>query len=252
MNIFDISKYQIMDPFFFELQIINFQRRWYFYKNHKYKQLIVKNIKQLINYNDPITLNCFFNNNKLKDINYLYPIFRNNNMYIYYLTSLKDLFENKQNEIYTNTEFTTEEINHINFLTRNFTNKKIKLSEKENFYFKKIKFFQKFFELNTYFTIEIYENVDKKKLKIIYKELQMMLDTYLSDNKLTEEKLFNVKIDWNSNKNNIENNLITNIDLLVNNKLDEIFRKHICYIIIGAFSYVDYNIKKIYNNIDFI
>ena len=115
MNIFDISKYQIMDPFFFELQIINFQRRWYFYKNHKYKQLIVKNIKQLINYNDPITLNCFFNNNKLKDINYLYPIFRNNNMYIYYLTSLKDLFENKQNEIYTNREFTTVEINHINF-----------------------------------------------------------------------------------------------------------------------------------------
>ena len=54
------------------------------------------------------------------------------------------------------------------------------------------------------------------------------------------------------NNNNIEIILIDKINFLLNNNLDYNLRKMITYLIIGAFAYVDVDIKKIYTDIDFI
>ena len=67
-----------------------------------------------------------------------------------------------------------------------------------------------------------------------------------------EKEIENSTLKENNSETQKEEDLLNNINILINNNLEKPFRKNICYIIIGAFSYVDKNIKKIYKNIDFI
>ena len=91
--------------------IIKIQRlvRYKLYYKHYYR--IVYNIKNLDNHNDPITLKYFYKKSKIKNLNKLYPIFRNNKMYVYELSSLKELLKFNLCEVYTNSNFTKLEIN---------------------------------------------------------------------------------------------------------------------------------------------
>lgn len=249
----DILNMPNSNPFIIELKIINFQNCWKYYKYHNIKYLIIKNIKKLYNDSDPITLNSlFFKNKFIFDINDIFPIFRKNTMYIYELNTLKLLVDENENEIFTKTPFTYNEIMNIKFLTKNIKNDNNTIYTKdEELYFLKISTFEIFYELKTYFTLKIYENINKDNLKNIFNELKMIWGAFKEDNMIGEMELFGKEIDWNCN-NNIEIKLLQNINILVNNNLDDSIRKTICYIVIGAFSYVDKNIKKIYPNINYI
>ena len=101
--------------------------------------------------------------------------------------------------------------------------------------------------------MELYENIKKYKLSEVFTELKMLWRAFKEDNRINEIELFGNQIIWTNNKiDNIENILLKNINIMINNKLENNIRKNICYIIIGAFSYVDKDIKKIYNNFEFI
>lgn len=253
MDINGIEVFKECDPFYIELQIIKLQYLWKFHKYHKSKMKIIKNIKNLKNHCDPISLDYFFiNNSYFKNINNLYPIFDNNVMYVYQLSSLKELIEQNINEIYSNKPFQINDIKNILFLTKDIKIKNVELTNTEKLYNKKIKIFQIFFELGTYFTLDLYENINKKKLFDVYNELNLIWSSFRDDNNIDEINTFGNKIKWSKNPNDIENKLLDNITIMINNNLEDIFKKNICYIIIGAFSYVDKDIKKIYNNIDFI
>ena len=78
-----------------------------------------------------------------------------------------------------------------------------------------------------------------------------MWDAFCVDNDISDKDLFNKKINW-SNNDNVDKNLIEKINFLLNDNLDINLKKMISYLIIGAFSYVNNDIKKIYNNINFI
>ena len=253
MDINGIEVFKECDPFYIELQIIKLQYLWKFHKYHKSKMKIIKNIKILKNHCDPISLDYFFiNNSYFKNINNLYPIFDNNVMYVYQLSSVKELIEQNINEIYSNKPFQINDIKNILFLTKDIKIKNVELTNTEKLYNKKIKIFQIFFELGTYFTLDLYENINKKKLFDVYNELNLIWSSFRDDNNIDEINTFGNKIKWSKNPNDIENKLLDNITIMINNNLEDIFKKNICYIIIGAFSYVDKDIKKIYNNIDFI
>ena len=253
MYICNIQIYHDIDPFFLEDKIISVQRLWRFKMYHRHKYLIIKNFNIYGNIQDPISLNKIINNNKkIKNINNIFPIFRNTIMYIYEISSLKNLLENNSNEVYTNTKFTQKEINKINILSKNIVNSiDVKYTELEQLYFLKSSIFQKFYELKTYFTLDLYETINKKDLFPIFTELKLMWNTFKIDNNIQDNKILNKKLDWNNNID-IEKKLLNNINILINCNVEDNFKKHICYLIIGAFSYVDKNIKNIYNNIDFI
>ena len=224
---------------------------WKYHKYYKHQYLIVKNIGMLGNYCDPISQNVIFENNKISDIKQLFPIFRGNKMYIYELKSLKDIIDNNSNkEIFSNTELTNYEINNIKFLTSKIKNEEIKLSKEQELYFRKSHIFTIFHELDTYFSITMYNRIDRDKFKNILSELKMMWDAFKTDNNLSEIELFGCILKWNSK--NYEDQLLTNIKIIIDNKLDKSFKKALSYVIIGAFAYVDKDIKKMYNDIDFI
>mgnify|MGYP006425525731 CR=1 FL=1 len=258
MDICNIPIYKEIDPFFLELQIIKFQLLWRYNKYHKHKSIIIKNIKLLHNYCDPISLNYFYITTKktpsLININTLYPIIIKNQVYVYELKSLKELLDiGNIKEIYTNTPLDRNQISNIKFLTKDLNRDNTPLSVSENRYIQKIEVFQIFFELDTYFTLELYENIKKYKLSEVFTELKMLWRAFKEDNRINEIELFGNQIIWTNNKiDNIENILLKNINIMINNKLENNIRKNICYIIIGAFSYVDKDIKKIYNNFEFI
>lgn len=253
MDINGIKIFKECDPFYIELQIIKLQNLWKFHKYHKSKMKIIKNIKFLKNHCDPISLDYFFFNNLyFKNLNNLYPIFYDNVMYIYQLSSLKELIEKNINEIYLNKPFQLADIKNILYLSKNIKIKTIELTNTEKLYYKKINIFQIFYELGTYFTLDLYENINKNKLLDAYNELNLIWTSFRNDNSLNESNIFGQKIKWNKKPNNVENKLLDNINIMINNNLEDVFKKNICYIIIGAFSYVDKDIKKIYNNIDFI
>ena len=86
----------------------------------------------------------------------------------------------------------------------------------------------------------------------VYNELNLIWSSFRDDNNINENAIFGYNIKWGKTPNNIENKLLDNINIMINNNLEDTFKKNICYIIIGAFSYVNKDIKKIYNNIDFI
>ena len=253
MDINGITVFKECDPFNIELQIIKVQYLWKYHKYHKSKMKIIKNFKLLKNHCDPISLDYFFiDNSYFKNLNNIYPIFYDNVMYVYQLSSLKELIEQNINEIYSNKPFQLNDIKNILFLTKNCKIPKVKITNTEKLYNKKIKIFQIFYELETYFTLALYENINKKKLFDVYNELYLIWTSFRDDNKIDEINIFRTKIKWSKKRKDIENKLLDNIDIMINNNLEDVFKKNICYIIIGAFSYVDKYIKKIYNNIDFI
>jgi len=253
MYIQNIKIYHDIDPFLLESHIISLQRIWRYNTYHRHKFNIINNFNIIGNTQDPISLNKFIKDRKITNINNLYPIFRNDRIYIYDLLSLKEIISNNMNEIYTNEPFTSSEICHINFILKNrsFNIKKQKITKKEKLYFLKISIFQIFYELGTYFTLSMYETVDKKNIKLIFNELKLMWTSYKQDYEIDENELFGKIIKWESGSNT-EDKLLENINIMINNNLDHIFKKNICYLIIGSFCYVDKNLKKIYNNIDFI
>ena len=77
---------------------------------------------------------------------------------------------------------------------------------------------------------------------------------FCNDNNISENDLYNEKIIWNIklNVDNIEVILIDRINFLLNDNLDKNIKKMITYLIMGAFAYVDPEIKKIYNDFIFI
>ena len=233
------------------MNIIKIQRllRYNLYYKHYFE--IVSNIKKLNNHNDPISLNYFYKKCKIKKIDKLYPIFRDDKMYIYELVSLKELIKLNLPEIYTNTNFTKSEINRINFLTRKIRTRNKKLTKEEDLFFLKTNIFQIFNELDTYFTFALYESIDKSKLKNVFIELKLIWNKYLQDYSINELDLIKNKLNWNKN-DNIEYHLLDNIHKMINNDIDKTFKKHICYIIIGSFCYVEPNIKQLFNDIEFI
>ncbi len=247
MFICNIEIFEDVDPFKLESCIISLQRRVRYWLNFYHLRLILKNFKILSNNQDPITLNEI----KIHNINKLYPIFRRSRMYVYEIESLDMLISNKMKEVYSNTKFKRYEIKNIKKLQCKKVKKLDMYNDKEKLYFLKIDIFQRFFELKTYFTLELYEKINKINLNKIFGELRMMWTAYIADNSINENDILKNKLDWRNSKN-IELKLLQNIHNLINCNLEDIFIKNICYIIIGAFSYVDPNIKKIYNNIDFI
>ena len=261
MNICGIKIYSDIDPFFLESKIIAFQSLWLYNKYHRHKYYIIKNINNIGNNQDPISLNKIIKNNKIININNLYPIFKNGKMYVYELKSLNDILKNDVNEIYTNLPFLNHEVNSINFLLSKINTqgcnasssleKIIKYTDKEKIYFLKINIFQKFYELGTYFTLELYESINKTNLQQILSELKMIWNSFKEDNNINENEMFQKQLNWKYT-NDVEDKLLNNINIMINNNLEDNFKKSICYLIIGAFCYVDKELKKIYNNIVFI
>jgi len=231
--------------------IIKIQRFIRYKLYYKHYNDIFNNIKKLNNNIDPITLNNIYKKSKIKKIEKLYPIFRNNKMYIYELVSLKELIKLNLGEVYTNTSFTKTEINKINFLTRNIKTINKKITKDEELFFLKTDIFQIFNELDTYFTFALYESIDKSKLKSIFIELKLLWNKYLEDYNINEYELIKHKLNWNQTSN-FEYYLLNNIYKMINNDIDKTFKKHICYIIIGSFCYVEPNIKNLFNDIEFI
>ena len=232
-----------------EDKVIYIQKFWRSYKICKVPKLLVKNIRNISNSMDPIS------NYKLIDsslrlcvnVDDIYLITRKNKKYLYELSSLKLLIDNKENEIFSNTEFNNNEVNEIKFYSKDFEVEE--MNEKELLFSLKTKIFEIFNNLDTYFTLTLYESVDKIKLSNIFNELKLMWDAFKEDNNISDMELFGKNLITFYQK---EEDLLNNINILINNNLEKPFRKNICYIIIGAFSYVDKNIKKIYKNIDFI
>ena len=231
--------------------IIKIQRFIRYKLYYKHYNDIFNNIKKLNNNIDPITLNNIYKKSRIKKIEKLYPIFRNNKMYIYELVSLKELIKLNLGEVYTNTSFTKTEINKINFLTRNIKTRNKKITKDEELFFLKTDIFQIFNELDTYFTFALYESIDKSKLKSIFIELKLLWNKYLEDYNINEYELIKNKLNWNQTSN-FEYYLLNNIYKMINNDIDKTFKKHICYIIIGSFCYVEPNIKNLFNDIEFI
>jgi hypothetical protein len=98
--------------------------------------------------------------------------------------------------------------------------------------------------------LEIYEKVDKNQIEKILIELKMMWNAFKLDNKLNEIELFEKKLTWDDK--NYENQLLTNIQIMIDNKLEKSFRKAISFVIIGAFAYINSEIKQAYSDIDFV
>ena len=254
MIIKNIKISENIDPFYIEGKIIDIQRKWRYNKYHKYKYDIVKNKDIIGNYQDPISLNPIFVRNKIINIENLFPIFKKDRLYIYELSSLKEILEYNLNEIYSDEKFSKNELSNIKFLlkTRKSKNENIRLTKDEKLHFRKMEIFQIFYEVETYFTLSIYESINKNFLMTIFNELKLMWNSYKQDYQINEKQLFGKVINWNLNMLNIEEHLLKNIDIMINNDLDKLFKKNICYLIIGAFCYVDKDLKKFYENIDFI
>ena len=254
MYIQNIKIYKDIDPFFLESQIIGLQRIWQYKAYHKHKYYIIRNFNIIGNTQDPISLNQIIKDGKILNINILYPIYRNNRIFVYELESLFEIVDNNMNEVYTNDPFTINEINHINFLKKTKKvnkNNDRKITKKEKLHFLKMDIFQIFYELGTYFTLSMYNSIDKNNLEIIFNELKLMWASFKQDYQINELQLFGEELDW-SKCSKIECKLLENINIMINNNLDDVFKKSICYLIIGSFCYVDKDLKNIYNNIDFI
>lgn len=256
-NVDFITYYIDIDPFIIENNIINFQ---YYWRNRviiKKNRLIIKNIKKLVNRNDPITQENLIINNILSiDLDYIYPLFINNMMYIYKLESLLQILTHDNIEIFTKTEIKDIDIQKIKYLCKklNINAEEDNLTDNEIKYLEKINALQKFDILGTYFPVNLFDNLSNEKKKAIYNELKALWIAFCEDNGITDIELYNQKVKWSNkyNENNIEVILIDTINFLLNDNLDYNIKKMITYIIIGAFAYVDPLIKNIYRDIDFI
>ena len=249
-----IPYYIDIDPFLIELRIINFQL---YFRNkivQKKNKFIIYNINKVINYEDPLTKEIILKNKHLQvDINLLYPILIKEFIYLYKLESLNLIINNNCKEIITNTDLNQEDINKIKYLCKKFNIniEEEEFTQEELFHFKKINTFQKLDILGTYFPLNIYNNLSLQEKTNIYVELKLMWNAFCIDNNISDKDLFNKKLIW-SNNDNVDKNLIEKINFLLDDNLDINLKKMISYLIIGAFSYVNNDIKKIYNNINFI
>ena len=219
------------------------------------KNNIKKNIKKIANTIDPITTETIFENNKLcYDVNKLFPIFRNDKMYLYILDSLLEYIEHSKNEIYTNTPFTPSELLDIDKqykkkYKKNISIKKKKIPIRQSKNNKKIKILAKLDMLGTYFPMKDYEQIETDSFRSIYNELKNMWNAFRNDNKIDENKYFGSRIDWSFN-NDIDHEtiLLDKIDILLNDNVEANMKIMISYVIIGAFAYACPCIKKHYSN----
>ena len=246
-----------IDPFMLELRIINFQNYWRNKLLIKKNLNIIRNIRNIVNEKDPLSMEVIIENGVLQiDLDKIYPIHINKFIYIYKLESLKEII-NKYDSIepVNKIKIYDNDLNNINKLCKllNIKIQEYDYSTNEIFYFKKINALQKLDILGTYFPINLYENIDSSNKIKIYNELRSIWHAFCIDNNLSESKIYKKKIKWQQpSTNNIDILLVNKIDFILNDKFDISFKKMISYLIIGAFSYVDNNVKKIYNNIDFI
>ena len=246
-----------IDPFIIESRIICFQYYWRNKLIIKKNRCLIKNMDFLVNKNDPITQELIFRNNYLLfDINHIYPLIINNKMYIYKLESLLQIINYDNIEIFTQTKIKNIDIQNIKYLCKklNIDIQNDILTDIEINHLKITDTLQKFDILGTYFPIKLYNNINNIKKKLIYNELKLIWNAFCQDNNISDIDLYKKKINWDImiNNNNIEIILIDKINFLLNNNLDYNLRKMITYLIIGAFAYVDVDIKKIYTDIDFI
>ena len=228
------------------------QNIWRSYKICKVPRLIVKNFSKIRNEIDPISNYDMVKNGKiLIDLSKLYLLKKNNDFYLYELSSLNLIIENNNNETFTNEKLTSFEIEEIKFYNKILENKDNlpENNEIEKMFSLKTKIFDTFFKLDTYFTLTMYNNINENNKYRIFTEVKLMWEAFKEDNNVSDIELFGKHLNWIYDT---EQSLLTNIDVMINNDLDKLFRKNICYIIIGAFSYIDKDIKKIYKNIDFI
>ena len=243
-----------INPFYLELIIINLQTFW---KNKlllRKNKFIIKNFKNIVNNKDPISRDILIINGHLQEnIDLLYPIIINNFIYLYKLENLLYIINTNCKEVITNTLIDSDEIKKIKILCvkLNLSINNEEFSEEELFHFKKIKTFQKLDILGTYFPINIYNKISLEEKKKIYQELRLMWNAFCIDNNINEIKLFKKNINWLI-QDNIDKSLVDKINLLLNDNIDENLKKMISYLIIGAFAYINFDIKKIYNNFDFI
>lgn len=252
-----IPYFSDVDPFILELSIINFQNYWRRRLLIKKNRSIIKNVKKIINENDPLSMEDIIKNGVLQiDIDIIYPIHIDKFIYIYKLESLKEIIS-KYNGIepVNKIKISNIDVLNINKLC-NFLNIKLqvyKYTKNEIIYFKKINALQKLDILGTYFPINLYDNLINEKKINIYNEFRSIWSAFCIDNNIDEKKFYKKDIIWERpTLNNVDKLLIEKIDFILNNSLDNNFKKMISYLIIGAFSYVDKDVKKIYNNIDFI
>lgn len=235
-----------------DLKVIKIQYAWRCYKNCKLLSLLVKNRQLLRNHIDPISNEDIYDGTRiLLDANDLYPIKRSNNVYLYNISSLKLLIDNNENEIFTKKQFTEDEKKEFDFYLKyfNYQLDEDKQNDKEKKFLLKTKIFKTFYDLETYFTVTLYDKLNENELYKIFTEVKLMWEAFKEDNNINDKDLFGKDLNWMYSN---EDDLLNNIDIMINNELDKLFRKNICYIIIGAFSYVNKDIKKIYRNIDFI
>ena len=144
-------------------------------------------------------------------------------MYIYELSSLKELIKLNLNEVYTNSNFTRSEINSINFLTKNIRIRNEKLTKKEKLFFLKTDIFHIFYQLDTYFTLSLYESINKYKLKDVFNELKLFWNKFLLDYNINEFELIKNYLTWNQTSN-FEYHLLNNIYKMINNDIDQVFK----------------------------
>lgn len=243
------------DPFIIENSVIIIQRKWRLEIILRKNRYIKKNIHKIINYTDPISRELLIDDNNLVvNINLLFFIERNNFLYIYKLESLLNIIDYNCIEAITNTKLSSYEVKNIrlvlNLLKLNFHNETF--TEKEDNYFKKIEILQKLDILGSYFSIDLYNRISNENKIKVYNELKSMWLAFFNDNNLKKLKKFN-KIKWIAvNIENIDTQLLYKIDTLLNKDIEINLKKMISYLIVGAFAYVVPEIKKIYNNFDFI
>ena len=211
----------------------------------------------LNNKNDPITQEQIFDNKYLLfDINHIYPLIINNKMYIYKLESLLQIINYDNIEIFSHIRIKNIDIQNIKYLCKklHLYIQKDTLTDIENKHLLIIDTLQKFDILGTYFPIKLYKNINNLKMMSIYNELKLLWTAFCQDNNISDIDLYKKEITWDKilKNDNIEILLIDKINFLLNDDLDYNLRKMITYLIIGAFAYVDSDIKNIYKDIDFI
>ena len=238
-------------PFLLEHRIINFQL---FIKNKiliRKNQKIIKNIKKLVNNNDPITLENIINKNRfVYNVDKLFPIIVKKKMYLYIIDSLNEYLKSNNREIYTNSLICRKDRIEINKLYKKLYKEKEK--SEIPIELKIISTLKKFDIIGTFFPIKDYEMIEKSKFLSIYNELRNMWLTFRNDNDLDEEVLFGEEIIWDYvKKGNYEIMVLDKINILLNKNLDKNIKIMISYIILGAFSYVCPHLKKKYENIIF-
>lgn len=213
---------------------------------------------RIVNTNDPITMQTIFENGTfIHDPSELFPIFRNDKIYLYILDSLNTHIKYSKKDIFTNTVFTKNELNNITkqykitYRNNKCTSNNEKVNDIEAKHLKKISTLKKLDYIGTYFPISEYNKIESRSFRLIYNELKNMWCAFKTDNEFDEVHFFGDRIEWSFVPDKHEELLLDKINSLLSDNLDENIKIMISYVIIGAFAYVCPFIKKHYTNIDF-